>query len=313
MSNTIIGSITSKQNLTGEISKAIEYLDPITQEKETIPTKETQIITYDKGYTGLSKLTVGPIPEEYIIPDGTKEIGENGEIDVSAYKTANVNVNPSLQDKSITITESGTQNITADEGYDGLNNVEVITNIESMPVINGAKSLVNALNSVLTNFNVALNNVVNTYTPHYNAPVTIYTPDTYYRHYLIRHGATGYFVYWFMDNIMFRYVSNMINPSYFKLNVVNNNLLPSGNTYTQTSVSTQNLNCYQSQVYATLEECLQAIQSPNTTYTSTKVNGFSTYYEKEFDGIYTNLPLADNNNFICVKKISNDITIETIS
>lgn len=36
---------------------------------------------------------------------------------------------PILQDKSIEITENGTTNIVADSGYDGLNNVEVTTNI----------------------------------------------------------------------------------------------------------------------------------------------------------------------------------------
>lgn len=36
---------------------------------------------------------------------------------------------PQLQDKSITITENGTQNVTADSGYDGLNSVEVTTNV----------------------------------------------------------------------------------------------------------------------------------------------------------------------------------------
>ena len=38
---------------------------------------------------------------------------------------------PILQDKSITIRENGTQTIQADEGYDGLNNVEVTTDIAS--------------------------------------------------------------------------------------------------------------------------------------------------------------------------------------
>lgn len=36
---------------------------------------------------------------------------------------------PSLQNKSVTITENGTQNVTADSGYDGLRNVEVTTNV----------------------------------------------------------------------------------------------------------------------------------------------------------------------------------------
>lgn len=36
---------------------------------------------------------------------------------------------PILQNKSVEITENGTTNVTADEGYDGLNSVEVITNV----------------------------------------------------------------------------------------------------------------------------------------------------------------------------------------
>ena len=38
---------------------------------------------------------------------------------------------PTLQDKTIEITENGTTNIVADEGYDGLNNVSVTTNVEA--------------------------------------------------------------------------------------------------------------------------------------------------------------------------------------
>ena len=40
------------------------------QEKEAIPTKEQQEIVPDKNYDGLSKVTVNPIPDEYIIPSG---------------------------------------------------------------------------------------------------------------------------------------------------------------------------------------------------------------------------------------------------
>jgi N-acetylneuraminic acid mutarotase len=46
-------------------------------------------------------------------------------------KVGKIVTDPILQDKSITITENGTTNIVADEGYNGLNNVEVITNVAS--------------------------------------------------------------------------------------------------------------------------------------------------------------------------------------
>lgn len=106
------------------------------QDKEATPTKETQNIVADENYDGLNQVTINPIPDEYIIPEGMLPITENTTYDVTRYArvSANIHPAPNLQDKSITITENGTQNITCDEGYDGLGNVEVTTNIEGASI-----------------------------------------------------------------------------------------------------------------------------------------------------------------------------------
>ncbi len=142
----------------------------ILQTKTVTPTKSAQDVTADDGYDALEKVTVEPIPSEYIVPSGTKAITENGTHDAKEYENVSVNVpipdgyiKPSgtlnvtsngtfdvtekaevvvavpereivLQDK--TITENGTYS--ADEGYDGLGQVTVEvsggTNTESEEV-----------------------------------------------------------------------------------------------------------------------------------------------------------------------------------
>ena len=68
----------------------------------------------------------------YIRPQGAKSITSNGNnIDVAAYATANVNVSggsPNLQTKSVSYTpseSSQSQSVTADNGYDGLEEVDI--------------------------------------------------------------------------------------------------------------------------------------------------------------------------------------------
>ena len=62
------------------------------QEKTVTPTKSAQEIVADSSYDGLSKVTMEKIPDEYIIPGGSKTITENGNHNVRVYEVVDVNV-----------------------------------------------------------------------------------------------------------------------------------------------------------------------------------------------------------------------------
>lgn len=95
------------------------------QEKEITPSKQIQEVVSDKPYDGLSKVTVQSIPEEYIVPVGTKEIETNGNYDVREYANASVNV-PEKQLGTKTITANGTY-LASDDNLDGYSSVSVET------------------------------------------------------------------------------------------------------------------------------------------------------------------------------------------
>lgn len=95
-----------------------------TQEKTATPSILVQEITPDSGKY-LSKVTINPIPSEYLIPSGNKEITENGSnIDVSSFSTVSVNVPTG-------ITPSGTLDITENGTHDVTNYASVNVNVAS--------------------------------------------------------------------------------------------------------------------------------------------------------------------------------------
>lgn len=123
------------------------------QEKETIPTKETQEIVADKTYDGLSKVTVHPIPNEYIVPSGEVEFTQNGTYDV----TDKASVKVSIKEKVLgtkTITENGTYKA-IDDNLDGYSEVEVATSgvdineYMSNTITNGTNNVGGWVNTIL--------------------------------------------------------------------------------------------------------------------------------------------------------------------
>ena len=100
----------------------VQIPDPPLQNKTVT---ENGTITADEDYYGLDTVIVD-VPQ----PSGNIDITQNGTVDVTDYETANVDVQPMLQSKSVT--ENGT--VTADEGYDGLSAVEVNVPVPPAPV-----------------------------------------------------------------------------------------------------------------------------------------------------------------------------------
>jgi hypothetical protein len=131
-------SIISKGNLIGKIEDngqlgghiAISKAQPNLQNKSVEITENvTQRIVADEGYNGLNEVE---ITTSVPLPSGTINVTQNGITDVTDYVSANVNVQPNLQNKSVEITTNTTTNISADSGYDGLGQVSVTTNVPSV-------------------------------------------------------------------------------------------------------------------------------------------------------------------------------------
>lgn len=114
-----------------DLTLTVQEEDPITleiveaaikpeQDKTVTPTYSEQTVLPDAGMT-LGSVTVEPIPD----PTDRMTITENGSYDVARIGTADVDVLPTLQTKTVEPKEYG-QTIRADSFYDGLEQVNVL-------------------------------------------------------------------------------------------------------------------------------------------------------------------------------------------
>lgn len=111
---TPTGTVSITENGTTDVTNyasASVNVQPDLQAKSVTPSESSQVVTPDSGYDGLSQVTVGAIPSEYVVPSGSTEITENGTHDVSGYASAVVDV-PSgwtkVAETSYSISTTGT-------------------------------------------------------------------------------------------------------------------------------------------------------------------------------------------------------------
>lgn len=132
---------TNKKQIDFDITQGIpKYVPANFQSKTVIPTTEQQVVRADMPYDGLEQVTVEPIKvlNKIITQNGTY----NAESDnLNGYSSVEVNVQPTLQEKSVTITENGATEVVADYGYDGLSKVSVEANVKDNSLLNVIKGL----------------------------------------------------------------------------------------------------------------------------------------------------------------------------
>ncbi len=137
------GTMGLKQVVVGAIE---------TETANLTPTKGAQTVYPSDGKT-FSKVELAAIPDDYVIPSGTEQITANGVYDVSGKANANVNVEPNLEQKTVTITENGTTEVTPTSGKDGMSKVIINANVPTASAVEEVATA-SAMDALLVEANV---------------------------------------------------------------------------------------------------------------------------------------------------------------
>lgn len=227
-----------------------------------------------------------------------------------------------LQDKEVTITNNGIQNIVPDEGYDGLNSVAITTNVKSTPEeIASLEDIRTTIDNKTLSTISYLMSYPDTYEKYTTEPVTLYTPSVDCKYYTIRcRGSNAYSILW-LPPVFLKYYSvaafhtTSLNVSQREYNANGTMGSISGTGVNLTSFS---IIGYYSSNYSSIEECIEAMKSPDTTYTqSTSAYKWSfddprQYGWSDYAFPCTNLPCFENDILLQSKKVSSEETIVVI-
>lgn len=118
----------------------------------TIDENSTQTFKPTSGFEATKQITI-TVNVPGTVPSGTLDITDNGIKDVKNYAEVNVNVEPNLEQKTVTITENSTTEVTPTSGKDGISKVTITT---SVPTSGGVEEVATAaaMNALLVEANV---------------------------------------------------------------------------------------------------------------------------------------------------------------
>lgn len=219
--------------------------------------------------------------------------------------------------------------------------------IENIPSGGSSPTTIDELNEaideLMSSYNNYLDTIKNNYIPYYNEAITLYAPYETHKNYIIRHKTNNnYQILWApnyvylisvwdynasnFDFSMCDYINIFSSTTNYKMQEIEykqmcdyyNHLTDANESYKRENANSQ-IKLYMSSDYATLSDCLTAIQNSQTTYTESAIG--STYGSKGLRECYTNMLLLKNQNvsvgrkdeFIYANRLSSNETINVIN
>lgn len=122
------------------------------------PTQSQQTLETN-GKKMVEDVIVEPIPSQYIIPEGTLEVTQNGQQSVREYENVNVNVPAPTGEKTINVSQNGT----VTEDVANYATAKVVTNVPASAVDTGTKNISSNGTHNVVGYASAAVNVPNTY------------------------------------------------------------------------------------------------------------------------------------------------------